>query len=590
MDMNNKKPIRKPPKPKFESDVTARLDKSETKAKNASSNTGVFEHERNSDLSSTIPGFPKPTASEYSNLDSGSNAPFFASENAMGDNFSNAPSINDATRQLDVVIDAHSFSKERSPFSQTSSDSSSHSQTANHRKHFEDFATRQLNSMSDSADINNADTLPQMILPETNANYSVDSGVKEPPKLKAMSEKKKAALKKRIKRRKEHVRTFSHIFGSVLLVAFIITVSAFLAQFIVRAFLDFTGINVVEFTATITIPTDATTEEIAEILGDYEIISMPSLFIHYARLSDNDGGFLDGLFRFSSTMSYNQIISTLQNRPQSTETVMVTIPEGLTAREIGELLEYHLVCRAEDFMYFYRNRMNRFDFELRLEDNSLKLNQMEGFLFPETYEFFVVNGLYENPDMDTTIYAEVVARTLFFQFNSQMTREIYRGIADLGDTFPGFEQGDFGLNEFVTLASMVQWEAASPEDMRRVASVFINRLRNPDSFQTLDSDVTERYARLNIEPYLNNDNRVLLESMIESFDTYNTSGLPPGPINNPGMNAMLAVLDAPRTSYFFFCADIETGQKFFAETLTEHEANLRLAGLVDEYGNLIHRD
>jgi UPF0755 protein len=171
--------------------------------------------------------------------------------------------------------------------------------------------------------------------------------------------------------------------------------------------------------------------------------------------------------------------------------------------------------------------------------------------------------------------------------NTQLRPEMYRRIADLGATLP---LEVFGLDEFMTLASMVQWEAADIDDMRRVASVFLNRLRNPATFPLLQSDVTEKYANENILPYRNRDNAILIDSMIEAYDTYLTPGLPPGPVNNPGMNAMLAVLDAPTNlGYFFFCSNIETGEMFFARNLAEHNQNEIRAGLRDSQGNLIFR-
>ncbi|MCL1831929.1 MAG: endolytic transglycosylase MltG [Oscillospiraceae bacterium] len=407
-----------------------------------------------------------------------------------------------------------------------------------------------------------------------------------PPKPKTISEKKKQALKKRMKRRQEHIRTFSHIFGSLLLVAFIITVSGFLSNFVVRAFLDFTGINVVEFAVFIEIEPDTTTEEIAEILSDNEIITMPNLFVQYAKISGKDGGYLNGEFRFRSTMSYSQIISTLQNRAESLLTVDVTITEGMTAREIAELLEENYVCRAEDFMEFYKNRADVFAFERRLTDDSRKFNQMEGFLFPDTYEFFVVNGLEDNPDLDTTADAEVVALTMLRHFNAQITKDTYWQIGNMNKEF----EFEFGLNEFVTLASMVQSEAAIQEDMQKVASVFINRLKSSDSgFALLQSDPTRNYADENIKPYRTSANASQLDIIMRLFDTYESAGLPPGPINNPGNAAMLAVLSAPKTDYYFFCADIETGQTFFAKTPAEHYENEKRAGIRDANGNLIYR-
>jgi UPF0755 protein len=398
------------------------------------------------------------------------------------------------------------------------------------------------------------------------------------PLTPAEIERKKQALKERIKRRNEQLRTFSHVFGSVLLIVFIISVSAFLSQFLVRAFLDFTGINTAEYEITIEIPAGATTEEVADALHKYDIITLPGFFAFYSRFTENDGDYLHGLFNFSSTMSYNQLIYTLQNRPQSTETVKVKIVEGMTAREIGELLEENEVCRSEDFMEFYQVIKGRFNFERRLTHNPLKLNQMEGYLFPDTYEFFIVNGLSDDPEMDTSIYAEAAARTIFSHYNSQITAEMYRKIGDLGDTLPI----EFGLDELMTIASMVQWEAAEPEDMQKVASVFLNRLRNPDTFSKLQSDVTDKYIEESIKPARNDSNSVWIEQVIEAFDTYSSGGLPPGPVCNPGLVAILAVIDASSTDYFYFCANVETGEMFFAETLAQHRENLEEAGIDED--------
>ncbi|MCL1789032.1 MAG: endolytic transglycosylase MltG [Oscillospiraceae bacterium] len=397
------------------------------------------------------------------------------------------------------------------------------------------------------------------------------------------AEKKKQAIKKRQKRKREQIRTFSHILGSVVLVVFILSVSAFMSQFIVRAFLDFTGITMVEYPVIIQIPADATTDDITSILVEYDLIEMPKLFEFYSRMSDSDGKYLSGQFSLNSTMSYSQIVNTLQNRPQNTQTVAIKIIEGMTAMEIAELLEENYVCRAEDFMQFYKNKMNLFNFERRLEYNPLKFNQLEGYLFPDTHEFFVVNGLEDDPDMDTEKYAEVAARTIFSHFNSQISAEIYKRIGEIAETL----NIEFGLDEFMTLASMVQLEASEPEDMRKVASVFFNRLRNPEDFPKLESDVArEFYGKDNILPYRTNDNEILINNMILAYNTYESNAIqngklvsPPGPVCNPGMSAILAVLDAAKTDYFYFCANIETGEVFFAENIREHEENEIKAGL-----------
>ncbi|MCL2036320.1 MAG: endolytic transglycosylase MltG [Oscillospiraceae bacterium] len=410
---------------------------------------------------------------------------------------------------------------------------------------------------------------------------------KSEPGLKKIEElRKKQAYKRKMRRRKEHIRTFSHIFGSLILVVFIVTAAALLSQFIVRAFLDFTGIsNENEFSVFVEIPPDSTADEIAEILSseDVRIISMPGLFSFYARVTKKDEDFLNGLFRLNSTMSYSQIISTLKTNPSSNETVTVKIIEGMTAREIADLLEENEVCRAEDFLNFYKEKMNVYEFEKRVIENPLKFNQMEGYLFPDTHEFFVVGGLKENPDFDTTKHAERAALTIYSHMNSQLPPITYKKIGEMG----------LNLDQFMTIASMVQREAADIEDMRMVAAVFLNRIRNADTFPRMESDVTEKYANENILPFRNEGNAILIDSMIEAYNSYISLGLPPGPVCNPGMNAITAVLDAPElTKYrtlYYFCSEIETGKMYFAETLAQHHQNEIAAGLRNSNGELIYR-
>ena len=111
--------------------------------------------------------------------------------------------------------------------------------------------------------------------------------------------------------------------------------------------------------------------------------------------------------------------------------------------------------------------------------------------------------------------------------------------------------------------------------MKMVASVFHNRLNNPDEFPLLQSDPTTNYAEEVIEPNL----EIPSQSMCDAYDTYVGGGLPPGAICNPGIEAIEAVLYPRDTDYFFFCSNLETGEFFYAETLAEHEANLVTAGL-----------
>ncbi len=100
-----------------------------------------------------------------------------------------------------------------------------------------------------------------------------------------------------------------------------------------------------------------------------------------------------------------------------------------------------------------------------------------------------------------------------------------------------------------------------------VASVFWNRLNNADDFPLLQSDPTSNYANDVVRPNM----EYYDQTKIDAYDTYKSPGLPSGPICNPGIEAIDAVLEAYESDYFYFIANINTKQTYFSETLEEHE-------------------
>ena len=151
-----------------------------------------------------------------------------------------------------------------------------------------------------------------------------------------------------------------------------------------------------------------------------------------------------------------------------------------------------------------------------------------------------------------------------------MTDERYKRMEELG----------LSLDQLITLASIVQKEAANTDTMTLVASVFWNRLDNPDIFPLLQSDPTSNYANDVVRPHMD----VYDASIIEAYDTYQSAGLPPGAICNPGIEAIDAVLEKFETNYYYFIANIFTGQTEFSETLEEHEQHqVEIASEEDEY-------
>lgn len=367
-------------------------------------------------------------------------------------------------------------------------------------------------------------------------------------------------------------RTVIQIILGLVVSGLVIFFGIRLGNFVYNAVIDYTGISNNEFQIVVELPEDPSLDQVADVLKENGVISNVDFFKKYVDMKDDLEDFVGGEFVLSSSMNYSTIVSTLLASKNELITVEVTIIEGMTAYEVGQLLEENSVCRAEDFMKYYRDRMNVYDFELRLSDDLHKFNQMEGYLFPDKYEFYVNNELKNHPDeeIDTTKDAEVAAKKIYSNFNSKITKTMYKRMNEMGLT----------LNDLITLASIVQSEVSNVEDMKTVASVFLNRLRTGGEFSKLQSDVTVFYVQDYIEPYYKDYGLSTSLSVISnSYDTYECDGIPAGPICNPGMDAIGAVLDAYTTDYFYFCANEETGETYYGKTLEEHEANLVKAGL-----------
>jgi UPF0755 protein len=212
---------------------------------------------------------------------------------------------------------------------------------------------------------------------------------------------------------------------------------------------------------------------------------------------------------------------------------IVTIPEGLTVRQIGERLERAgLVCAPD------------FEFQARrgplIAALGLAPLGAEGYLFPATYRF--------SPHAD----AETIVAQMLERFYALLT--------------PAVEQRMFELRmnarQVVTLASIVEKEARVAGERAVVASVFYNRLRLG---MPLQSDPTAQY-----NPEGDNEPASIAVHRSSQFNTYGFVGLPPGPIANPGESSLMAVLYPARTDYLYFVARGD-GTHVFSRTLKEQD-------------------
>ncbi len=380
---------------------------------------------------------------------------------------------------------------------------------------------------------------------------SDESEESEEPKKKSKKSAKKPKKKKKKRRHKTH--RSARVYGVLIMLTLIFVISITLAIGIIEIGKDMLGIDGTETLIVFNIPEGATTTSIADSLAQNGIIRIPKAFVYFSRLSDADSKYIAGDHEVSSSMAYETIINELTGTAMSSnvEVVDVMFPEGCTLVQAAEKLQEMEVCDGQKFLFYFNQGNLGYKFEEYLPQNnsSLKFMKMEGYLFPDTYTFY--------KDMEP----DSVCQKIYVNFDSKMTQEMYDRIEELDTT----------LDEVITLASMVQAEAADVEDMTKIASVFWNRLNNPEEFGgRLQSDPTKKYVEQTIKPNIDLSN----QQMYDAYDTYVCKGLPAGAINNPGIAAINAVLWPAKTRYFYFYANIDTGKTYFAKTLEEHNENI----------------
>lgn len=354
--------------------------------------------------------------------------------------------------------------------------------------------------------------------------------------------------------KKKNQSSFNNsIFGGFFL-AFGIVVAAFIVAIGgISLGKEYLGIDKAENDITFNIPQGSTSADIAEMLEENQIISNKLLFRLALKLNAPETIY-PGDITLQPSMGYSAIIEQLGIMRESYETATISFPEGITLLEAAQLIEKQGVCKADEFLFEF-NKSQGYDFEKLISGNEDAFYEMEGYFFPDTYDFYLNDTGYN------------ITKTVREHFSQKFTDKMIEKM----------EKSKLSMNEVMILASMVQWESGSVEDMPKVASVFLNRLHDPDTFPSFQSDATEKYIEKVIKSEA--DTKAELEHYTEGYDTYNYKGLPAGPVCNPGLDAINAVLNPEDTDYYYFCNNLKTGESFFAETLDEHEANLEKAGL-----------
>ena len=368
---------------------------------------------------------------------------------------------------------------------------------------------------------------------------------------KAREEKKKALAAQRAKDldKVEKLRR-------IVFVGIIVLCSAILSTYGISCINDVLALNRKDELVTISIEKDADYKDIIDTLGDNGLVKHE----WFCKLITKFRGFdkksyLNGLHYLTADMGVEGMLTAMLENQTSDKTIRLSFPEGWTIPQIINKLDENNVCPAE---YIY-SALKEVEFEYGFVDSipkdGARCYALEGYIFPDTYDFFVSekkHGIGENP---TSIINKFLGN-----FESKWSEVYTKRAEELGLT----------KDEVIIIASIIQKEAADKSQMGKVSSVIHNRLNNPSSYPTLGCDSTKKYVNNYLAPVLGTAGA---SSYLGGYDTNSIrSGLPVGPICNPGVDAIEAALNPDDTDYFYFCHN-EAGKIYMAKTYSEFQAN-----------------
>lgn len=379
----------------------------------------------------------------------------------------------------------------------------------------------------------------------------------------------KAPLKTPVRKEKELKNetpsALGGVFKALLYITAVLIVSIVCAYFIIQFANDVFAFVKPEEEVEVVIPSDATVSDVADILGKGGVIKYPTLFKLYAKLMEEDGVdedgnsvFIAGTYTVSPMKNYMQLLPYFMEKSKPREVVWVTFPEGSSIKEMIDILvdDYGIASR-EAFEAAINDYDYGFDFLEGLDALEGRYYRLEGYLFPDTYQF------YTDSSAETVIYKMLLNFRDKLAYLSSSDKTYKDRLDELGMT----------LDEVVTLASMIEWEVKYPIDYDQVSSVFYNRLGNKANFPRFDSDATTVYAIM----METGERPETLGAEELAFDNpYNTrkyAGFPPGAISNPGFEALYSAFYPAKTKYYYFIAQ-SNGYNLYARTLSAHNANV----------------
>ncbi len=323
-------------------------------------------------------------------------------------------------------------------------------------------------------------------------------------------------------------KTFSMLIGVLAIVLFIHGISVII---------DVAFGSLKSESANVTVSEGYDSRDVSRLLKDEGVIKHRYVFELLSWLKGADERYYPGDFVIKKGSGYVALINGLTYR-SNYKTTNITVPEGANLKEIAKIVSKTGYVSEDEFNDALKEK---YDYEFL--KGIKRDNKLEGYLFPDTY------------NISNQMSARDIIELMLARFEDIFTDEYEHRAKQLG----------YDMDEIVTLASVIEAEAATQKDRVLVSGVFHNRLKS-NSYPYLESCATVQYILGQRKAILS-----AADTKIKSpYNTYINKGLPIGPICSPGKAALEAALYPSDTSYYFFQSDAD-GKIYYASTLSEHE-------------------
>lgn len=296
---------------------------------------------------------------------------------------------------------------------------------------------------------------------------------------------------------------------------------------------------------------------VADKLEDAGLINYKWFFRLFASFAHAEEKIGMGTYTLNTEMDYRALIVGMRSTSgnMTAETVRVTIPEGYTVAETIELLAKNNVSSKEDLLKAAQTYNFNYGF---IDNESEDISRLEGYLFPDTYEFYVDGK------------ASAALNKMIATFNSRLDDDLLAQAKERG----------YNLKDIVTIASLIEKETDGT-DHGKIASVIYNRLEGPGdkggTYGMLQIDAALLYALPGHEGAITNSDK----ETDSPYNLYKKAGLPPTPIANPGLASIQAALEPETTDYYYYALGKDHRHRFF----TNYQDHLNFVNSSEYIGN-----